>query len=29
MGSVPFPPVGALMSCHNVGQNALVHFNRG
>ena len=29
LGSVPFPPFGALMPGHHVGQNALVHFKRG
>lgn len=28
LGSVPFPPFGALMPGHHVGQNAMVHFRR-
>jgi hypothetical protein len=29
LGSVPFPPYGALMPGHHIGQNAMVHFKRG
>jgi hypothetical protein len=28
LGSVPFPPFGALPAGHHIGQNAFLHFSK-